>query len=190
MQTEVAEKFYTVSEYLALEKRAKNKHEYYNGKILKMPGATHIHNEIAANILGVLKNALYKKNFKVYTSDMKIHIPRLQSFVYPDAVVVCEKAELYKDRADIITNPLLIVEISSPSTRQYDRSTKFKHYKTLPSFKEYVLIEQNEPWVISSYKIADNTWKDTEAISLHSSLYLPSIDCTFDLERVYEGIKF
>ncbi len=93
MHTDLVEKIYTVGEYLALEERAKNKHEFYNGKIIKMPGGTHIHNEIAANLIGVLKNALDKKKFKVYTSDMKIHIPRLQSFVYPDAVVVFEKPQ-------------------------------------------------------------------------------------------------
>ena len=190
MQTEVAEKFYTVSEYLALEKRAKNKHEYYNGKIVKMPGASYKHNQIAANIAAVLVHALYDKNFIVTNSDTKIHIPQLESFVYPDAVVVFEKPELYEGRNDVITNPLLIVEVASRSTRNYDRTTKFEYYKTLSSFKEYVLIEQIKPWVIASYKIAERTWQDTEASSLDDSVYLRSVDCNIELKRVYHGVPF
>ncbi len=86
MQAEVAEKLYSIKEYLAFEDRAKNKHEYYNGKIIKMPAASYIHNQIAANIIAALITVLYNKEFIVTTSDTKIHIPQLDSFVYPDAV--------------------------------------------------------------------------------------------------------
>lgn len=190
MQTEVAEKLYSIKEYLAFEEQAKNKHEYYNGKIIKMPGATFKHNQIATNIIVALGNALYNKNFIVNNSDTKIHIPQLDSFVYPDAVVVFEKPEFYEGRNDVIVNPLLIVEVASPSTQKYDRALKFRRYKTLPSFKEYVLVEQDLPWVTSSYKIADRTWKDTEANTLESSVYLQSVDCTLDMERIYHGVQF
>ncbi len=183
MQTEVAEKIYTASEYLALEKRAKNKHEYYNGKIAKMPGASFRHNQITANIIAVLINALYERNFIVSTSDTKIQIPQLESFVYPDAVVVFEKPLFYEGRTDVVLNPLLIVEFLS-------RSYNLKYYKTLPSFKEYVLVEQAQPWVIASYKIADRTWKDTEANTLDDSIYLQSVDCTIEMKRIYHGIQF
>ncbi len=190
MQTDVIEKLYTVNEYLALEKRAKNKHEYYNGKIVRMPGASFKHNIIAANIISMLNAALYEKSFFVLNSDMKIHIPQLESFVYPDAVVIFEKPLFYEGRTDVVLNPLLIVEVASRSTRNYDRTTKFEYYKTLPSFKEYVLIEQTKPWVIASYKIAERTWQDTEASSLNDSIYLRSVDCTIELNRVYHGVPF
>lgn len=183
MQAEVTEKFYTVSEYLALEKRAKNKHEYYNGKIVKMPGGTFAHNLIANNISGELGIALRGKPFFVLNSDMKIHIPQLESFVYPDAVVVFEKPLFYEGRTDVVLNPLLIVEFMS-------RSAKFKYYKTLPSFKEYVLIEQSSPWAIASFKIADRTWKDTEANALIGSLHLQSIDYTIAMKHIYYSIEF
>lgn len=190
METEVAEKFYTANEYLAFEERAKNKHEYFNGKIIKMPGASFRHNVIVSNITAILITALYDKNFIVSNSDTKIRIPQLGSFVYPDAVVVFEKPQFYEDRNDVVVNPLLIVEVASRSTKKYDRTTKFEYYKTLPSFKEYVLIEQAQPWIIASYKIADRTWKDTEANTLEDSLYLASVDCTIDIRRVYHGIQF
>ena len=190
MQTEVAEKLYTVQEYLAFEERATNKHEYYNGKILKMPGASYRHNQIATNVAAILVNALYDTNFIVTNSDTKIHISQLDSFVYPDAVVVFEKPEFYAGRNDVVLNPLLIVEVASPSTKEYDRSLKFQRYKTLPSFKEYVLVEQAQPWVVASYKIADRTWKDTEANTLDGSVYLQSVDCTLELKRIYHGVLF
>ena len=117
MQTEVAERFYTVKEYLAFEERAKNKHEFYNGKIVKMPGATYKHNRIATNIMVELSILLKEKKFEVLNSDMKIHIPQLESFVYPDAVVVFEKVQFYENRNDVIVNPLLIVEVASRSTK-------------------------------------------------------------------------
>ena len=190
MQTEVAERLYSVKEYLAFEERAKNKHEYYNGKIIKMPGASYRHNQITANIIAALINALYDKDFIVTTSDTKIHIPQLASFVYPDAVVVFEKPELYQGRTDVILNPLLIVEITSPSTRKHDRGVKFQEYKTLSSFKEYVLVDQTKPWVFASYKIADRTWKDTDANKLDGSIYLQSVDCALEMQRVYHRVQF
>ncbi|MDQ2751414.1 MAG: Uma2 family endonuclease, partial [Bacteroidota bacterium] len=134
--------------------------------------------------------ALYEKHFFVLNSDMKIQIPQLESFVYPDAVVVFEKPLFYEGRTDVVLNPLLIVEVASRSTRKYDRTTKFEYYKTLPSFKEYVLIEQTKPWVIASYKIADRTWQDTEAFSPDGSVYLRSVDCNIELKKVYHGVPF
>ena len=186
----VAAKLYTENEYLAREESAKNKHEFYNGNIVKMPGASYIHNQISANMIAVLVTRLYDSNHTVLSSDMKIHIPRLASFVYPDAVVICEKVELYEGRQDVILNPLLVVEVTSASTKKYDRLLKFSHYKTLPSFKEYVLIEQTQPWVVASYKTAERTWVDTEAFNVESSIYLQSVNCTIDLQRIYHGVNF
>ena len=160
MSTEVAEKYYTIKEYLAFEQRAVNKHEYYNGKIIKISGGTFAHNLIANNVSSELSVALRSKAFFVLNSDMKIRIPQFDCFVYPDTVVVFEKPIFYEDRTDVIMNPLLIVEVSSRSTRKNDRTTKFEYYKTLPSFKEYVLIEQTTPWAVASYKITERTWQD------------------------------
>jgi Uma2 family endonuclease len=194
MQTtfETEEKIYTEAEYLAMEEQSEEKHEFYNGKITTMPGATFMHNLIGANVVTAINNALDKqsKNFLVFNSDMKIHIPRLESFVYPDAVVVCEKVELYRGRKDVIINPLLIVEVASPSTATYDRGSKFRHYKSLASFKEYVIIEQEIPYVLASFKSAENTWVDTEVTALDQSIYLHSINCSIELKRIYKHVQF
>jgi Uma2 family endonuclease len=183
---------YTVEEYLAIEDKSKEKHEFRNGKITKMPGAKPVHNLIAANViiqLGIaVENAA--KNYFILTSDTKIHIPRFNSFVYPDAVVVCEQIELYPGSTTVITNPLLIVEVLSPSTEKHDRESKFYDYKQIPSFKEYLLVAQKMPYVVSSFKTAERTWQDTEAEDLQSSIYLKSIDCTLSLQKIYKGVIF
>jgi len=192
MLVENIEKNYTIKEYLSLEDASVEKHEFYNGKIIKMSGAKPYHNIIAANIIAALINALEKneKEYFVLTSDSKIYNPRLNSFLYPDAVVICENIELYPGSSTVITNPLLIVEVLSPSTEEHDRTGKFYDYKLIPSFKEYVLVWQTIPSVTASYKIADRTWQDTEAEGLDSSIYLQSINCSIDLKKVYRGIKF
>ncbi len=185
-------KTYSIAEYLAMEENSIEKHEFYNGKIVKMPGGKYNHNLIGANIITALNNALDEKQqeYAVLSSDMKIYIPRMLSFVYPDAVVVCEKPLFYEDRKDIILNPLLIVEVLSPSTEEYDRQGKFFDYKQIPSFKEYVLVEQNAAFVTASYKIAERTWQDTEADGFDASIHLQSVDCTISLSKIYKGIKF
>ena len=192
MLVENIEKNYTIKEYLSLEDASVEKHEFYNGKIIKMSRAKPNHNLIAANIITALNNALEKneKEYFVLTSDSKIYNARLNSFLYPDAVVICENIELYPGSSTVITNPLLIVEVLSPSTEEHNRTGKFYDYKLIPSFKEYVLVWQTIPSVTASYKIADRTWQDTEAEGLDSSIYLQSINCSIDLKKVYRGIKF
>ena len=192
MLVENIEKNYTIKEYLSLEDASVEKHEFYNGKIIKMSGAKPNHNIIAANIIAAFINALEKneKEYFVLTSDSKIYNARLNSFLYPDAVVICEAIELYPGSETVITNPLLIVEVLSPSTEEHDRTGKFYDYKLIPSFKEYVLVWQTIPSVTASYKIADRTWQDTEAEGLDGSIYLQSIDCSIDLKKIYKGIKF
>lgn len=185
-------KTYSIAEYLAMEENSYEKHEYYNGKIIKMSGAKPAHNLIAANMITQLNFEIEKKrtNYLVLTSDTQIHIERLKSFVYPDAVVVCEQIEMYPGSQTVITNPLLIVEVLSPSTEDYDRKGKFFDYKQIPSFKEYLLVEQDIAFVTASYKIAERTWQDTEADGIAASIYLKSIDCTISLSKIYKGIKF
>jgi Uma2 family endonuclease len=189
---ESSEKIYTIEEYLAMEDKALEKHEFYNGKIIKMPGAKPTHNLIAANVITALNNALEnkEKEYFVLTGDSKVYNQKFNSFLYPDAVVICEEIEMYEGSSTVIINPLLIVEVLSQSTEVYDRIGKFANYKLIPSFKEYVLVWQTAPSVTSSYKISERTWQDTEADGLDASIYLQSIDCTIDLKKIYRGIKF
>ena len=186
------EKIYTVEEYLAMEEAAVEKHEFYNGKIIKMAGAKPNHNLIAGNIITALNNALElkQKEYFVLTNDSQIYVPKLNHFLYPDAIVICEEIELYPGSSTVITNPLLIVEVLSPSTEKQDRTSKFYDYKKIPTFKEYFLVFQSIPSVTSFLKVGERTWQDTDADGVESTIYLQSIDCTIELKKIYRGIKF
>ena len=175
-----------------MEERSIEKHHFINGEVIAMPGGTYYHRLIATNFTTALNNAIEEKqlNFQVLNSDMKVFIPRLISVVYPDAIVICSEPEFYKNRKDIILNPLLIVEVLSPSTAEYDQGTKFFDYKGIASFREYILVEQTVPFVTAIYKTSERTWTDTEADGLDTSVFLQSINCTIDLKRIYKGVKF
>lgn len=192
MTLPVAEKTYSFEEYLALEKRSTEKLEFRNGKIVPMSGGTTDHNEIAANIIAALKFQIKKleKRYHLYTSDMKIQIEDLDFFVYPDTVVVAEKPLFFKDRKDIITNPLLIVEVLSPSTAIYDRGLKFDFYRHIPSFREYVLVQQDRPYVSVFYREEENLWRTTDVGGKGKEVELQSIGCTLSLDDMYDNIDF
>jgi Uma2 family endonuclease len=184
------EKIYTIEEYFESEERSQEKHEFYNGKITTMPGGTPIHNEIAAKVIAQLIIAIKtaSRKYRVYTSDMKIQIPAENTFVYPDAVVVCENPILYKHYKTVITNPLLIVEVLSKSTEEHDRSTKFDYYRSLPSFQEYVLLSQTRPRASVYHRRGTNTWEIDDITT--GVLDLQSIGCQIVLEDIYEDVLF
>lgn len=185
-------KIYSIEEYLAMEERSAEKHHFINGEIIIMPGGTYHHNLIIANIITALNIALEHttEHYDVLNGDMKVFVPRLLSFLYPDALVICREPIFYENRKDVILNPLLIVGVLSPSTMEYNRGEKFYDYKRIESFKEYVLIEQKIPFVTSSFKTAEKTWTDIEAEGVSSSIYLQSINCTVDLKKIYKGVTF
>jgi Uma2 family endonuclease len=188
----ILEKTYTHDEYLALEERSEVKHEFINGKIIEMPGASAPHNLIAISMVTALKIALKnnpKKHF-VMGSDIKIRIEPINQTRYPDAVVICDKLEFYKKRTDVITNPLLIVEVLSRSTEDFDPTLKFEEYKFLPSFQEYVLIHQDRPFVTTYFREAEELWRVHTTIGTTESIDLKSIDCQIALANIYEDIVF
>lgn len=192
MTTDIETRKYSIEEYFALEAAAKEKLEYFDGKIRPMPGGTPLHNEIALKT-GALLLALVKqleKKYKVYNSDMKIWVGRLRHFVYPDAVVVCEKPELYPGRKDIITNPLLVVEVLSPGTEDYDRNDKFLEYRTIPSFREYVCLRQDAIEGVAFYREQEGLWREFNAYGQEGILPLRSLGAELRLGEVYEGVEF
>jgi Uma2 family endonuclease len=184
------EKLYTVEEYLEMEERSLEKHEYYNGKIIKMSGGKPVHNQIAMHIGAELRFALKKtkKKFLIYNSDTKIQIPSENLFVYPDAVVVCERPILYGNRKDVIINPLLIVEVLSKATEQHDKGKKFDYYRTLPSFQEYVLLSQDKPFASVYHRETMDTWRIRDI--KEGIIDLQSIGCQINLEDIFEDIIF
>ena len=134
-------KLYSIQEYLQMEKDSLEKHEYYKGEIFAMAGAGARHNVLYSNIFGNLFSALKGRNCRPYGSDMRIHIPENSLFTYPDISIICGDIISSEEDEDTATQPTVIIEILSPSTKNYDRGEKFMLYRAIPALKEYILVD-------------------------------------------------
>ncbi len=137
------ERHYSVDDYFAVEAGSPIKHEYCNGEIFAIAGASVAHNDISANVLTVLRTVLRGASCRAFGSDLRLRTPA-GLYTYPDAMVICGHIELTPDRPDTVTNPALLVEVLSDATHDYDRGEKFTLYKSIPSLREHLLIEQDE----------------------------------------------
>lgn len=185
------ERFYSLETYFQREDRALYKSEYHNGKIIKMPGGTFNHDNLGTKAAHLLLEFIENQdlNYFVNGSDTKIRIEDYDRVLYPDAVVICEKPIYYADRKDIIVNPLLIVEVLSNSTDKFDRGDKFEFYRSLESFKEYVLINQKRKLVTVYTKQNDDTWLMRDYKSDDSTAILYALHhCPLPLKRLYRGL--
>jgi Uma2 family endonuclease len=191
MTVSAASKLFTIEEYLELEERSLTKHEYDKGKIIEMAGGTIAHNQLSGKIITQLNIAAdtCDETFLVYTSDMKIWIESRDRFVYPDAVTVAQKPELYNNRRDIITNPLLIVEVTSISSETFDFHGKFHLYRTIPSFMEYLLVSQEMYHVIRQYREGPDLWRTTDYFGLNEMIPLQSMGVEISMQGIYRGVE-
>lgn len=181
---------YSIDDYLEMESNSLTKHEYWNGKIWEMAGRSDLHNEICARIIIELDKALEASNlaFKIYTSDMKVWIEKHHRFVYPDALAIADKPSYYENRRDIITNPLLVVEVSSDGTEAYDLSSKFEQYRSIASFKEYLIISQTERMVTRYFREKENLWSMTDYAEPDALIPLQSMGLEVPLKGIYWGV--
>ena len=167
------------------------KNEYHDGIIIPMAGAKLKHNRLALKTAHLIESFLEEKklDFIISTGDTKIRIENFNKIVYPDALVICLPPEYFNGREDTITNPLLVVEVLSASTQKYDRSTKFEMYRTIPSFKEYVLVYQDRRHVTVWTKQNDGAWLPKDYIGDDAIATLHVIDdCPLSLARLYKGL--
>jgi Uma2 family endonuclease len=149
----------TESEYLALERESLDKHEYWDGEVFAMAGASFVHNQIVGNLTRVLGNLVLDTPCIVLPSDMKVRVPlRKGGYVYPDVSIVCGKPEHIDERTDVITNPLVVVEVLSGSTELFDRGEKFAGYRSLPSLVDYLLVAQDQVRIEHYARGPDGTW--------------------------------
>jgi Uma2 family endonuclease len=183
-----ASPFMTVEEYLAFERDHEVKHEYIAGHVHAMSGASAAHNIIAANTLVALHNHVRQRNCIVFPSDMRLGIPDQDIYVYPDIMVVCGDVQFGDNEQDTILNPVIIIEVLSPSTEQYDRGTKAQYYRSIPSLQEYLLIAQEERCLEHFVRYSEHQWLLSEITDDQGSVYLTSIDYTIQLDEVYEKI--
>lgn len=135
-------KNYTSEEYLELELNSEQRHEYINGEIIPMTGGTPNHNQIAGNFYAALNFALKRQPYRVFVTDQRLWIPKKRIYTYPDVMVVRGELQLQEGRRDTLINPFIIAEVLSAATRSYDKDEKFLAYRTIPTFQEYLLIDQ------------------------------------------------
>jgi Uma2 family endonuclease len=190
MIAQVETKTYTAEEYLEAEVNSVDRHEFINGEIILMAGGTPDHNEITTNLIFVLKLALKGKPYSIFASDQRLWVPQLNNYTYPDVMVVAKPIELQSGRTDTITNPLLIAEVLSKGTRAYDRDDKFAAYRSIPSFQEYLLIDQYRLRVEQYSKTDANKWIFSEYGVIGDRLMLTSVQVEIAIADLYENIEF
>ncbi len=181
---------YTPQEYLKLEEKSTEKHEYRNGEIILMTGETTNHNKLAGKFYANLLRELEEKNYEIYMGDVRLWIPRYCEYVYPDVMVVQGSPIYQSPGTTTITNPSFIVEVLSKSTKGRDRGDKFRYYRSIPEFKEYVLIDQYSILVEQFVKRDDGKWILTEYETKEAILSLESVQFEISLESLYKRVKF
>lgn len=184
------QKKYTAQEYLDWEVTAQQRHEFINGDIIPMAGGTPNHSKIILNFGSMTNFALKSKNYDVFVSDLRLHIPEKNIYTYPDIMIVEGELELQSGRKDTILNPCLIAEVLSNSTQGYDKDEKFQAYRTIPSFREYILIDQYSPYIEHYRKTNTNQWLFTEYQGLSSILALGIGEITIPLSDIYDKVNF
>ena len=188
---QATEKTYsTPEEYLEIETQAEYRSEYYDGEVVPMAGGSPNHNQIALNLSGALNFALRRQPYRVFMTDLRLWIPRQRIYTYPDVMVVAGNLEFAEGRKDTITNPLLIMEVLSKSTNNFDRGEKFEFYRTIPSFQEYILIDQTKIHVEQFAKTADNKWLLSEYEDENALLALTNIQFEIPLVDIYIRVEF
>lgn len=180
--------YFTPEEYLELERQAEYKSEYFNGEIFAMGGASPRHVLIVTNVASELRSQLKKQPCTVYSTDLRVRVSPTGLYTYPDVVVVCGKPLFSDERKDTLINPILIVEVLSKSTKDYDRGDKFEQYRTLDSLKEYVLIAQDRHHTEHHVRQTDNTWLLSETNRIEDRIELISIGCHLELVEIYDKV--
>jgi len=181
--------YLTPEEYLALERTAAYKSEYFRGEVLAMAGASPTHVLMVSNIVAALHGQLRRRPCAVYATDLRLKVLASGLYTYSEVVVVCGEPQFDDDQRDTMVNPALIVEVLSESTQDYDRGGKFAQYRKIPSFVEYVLVAQDECHVEHFVKQADGLWLLSETDRLEDVLTLSSIECTLFLSDIYEKVQ-
>jgi Uma2 family endonuclease len=196
MQTQ--QRYYTPEEYLAQEEAAEFRSEYRDGEIVPMTGGSINHNQIAGNVYAFLKFALRGKNLKPYIGDLRLWIPNYRQHTYPDVFVIQGQPLFQDQRTDIILNPCLIIEILSKSTKDHDspsetlreRTDKFRYYRSISEFREYVLIDQYGIAIEQYTKTDKDTWLFRAYESDTERIILASVEVEMTIQDIYEGAEF
>ena len=191
--------FYTVEEYLALERASEERYEYLDGQIYAMAGESGAHADICTSLVSILHPQLRDTPCRVRSKDTKVRSgpdPKRGRttkglFSYPDAVVICGEPQYHDEHRDVILNPTVIIEVLSESTEAFDRSEKFFRYQTWnPTLTDYLLVSQTSPLIEHFVRQPDGGWSYYFYQGLEQSLSIKSIGCTLRLAEVYDRVGF
>lgn len=179
---------YTPEEYLALERKAEYRSEYFAGEIFAMSGASEPHNIITTNLVREISLQFKGRPCKVYSSDMRVKVSSTGLYTYPDVVALCGEPQFDDQLKDTLINPTVLIEVLSPSTEAYDRGQKSMHYRRIVSVEEYLLISQDRVQIEHYRRQPDNHWLLSEASELQATIELPSIACVLALAEIYDKV--
>lgn len=188
MTIQVTPRLLTPQEYLAIERKAESRSEYYQGEMTPMSGASRKHNLIVGNIYATLHQQLRQRDCEVYASDMRVRVTPSGLYTYPDIIVVCGRPEFEDEEVDTLLNPTVVIEVLSRSTQNYDRGDKFEHFRALPSVQDYLLVAQGKMLVEHFARQPDHFWLFSEAREPQQVVHLGSIDCELKVADIYEKI--
>ncbi|MGD1908541.1 MAG: Uma2 family endonuclease [Leptolyngbyaceae cyanobacterium] len=180
----------TPADYLKFEVNAPTRHEYINGEIVPMTGGTPNHNRIIRNLCTALTLGLRGQAYEVFVADQRLWIPAAQIYTYPDVMMIAGELAYQPGRRDTLINPTVIVEVLSKSTQAYDRGDKFAAYRTIPSFQEYLLVDQYTSHIESYVKAGENRWIFQEYDRLETTVRLESCNFEIALTDLYDRVQF
>ena len=183
-------KKFTAAEYLALERKAEYRSEFFDGEIFAMAGGSALHSLIQTNLTGELRQILKGKSCAVYNSDLRILVDQTGLYTYPDASIVCGPLEFAEGQPDVVVNPTVLFEVLSDSTEAYDRGQKFGNFRRIESLREYVLVSQQGPLIERFQRNPDDTWTLTESRGMDATLTLASVGISIPLSEVYDRVDF
>jgi Uma2 family endonuclease len=189
MASAARQTFPTAAEYLAAERVALEKHEYDAGRVVAMAGASRRHNLISVNLLSAIHSGLKDRPCEVYGGDMRVEVEDTGLYTYPDVAVVCGKPRFEDKELDTLLNPVVLIEILSPSTESADRGRKFAHYRRIESLREYVLVAQDRAF-IERYTRQGQDWLLTELSHDDDVLRLASVEVEVPLREIYAKVRF
>jgi len=182
--------YLTPEEYLALERQAETKSEYWRGEVFALAGASRRHNLVTFNLAAALGAQLKDRPCEAYAGDMRVKVARINHYSYPDVVVVCGQAEFEDRSEDTLLNPTVLIEMLSPSTEAYDRGAKFGFFRTLESLSDYLLVSQDGPLIELFTRQPADRWLLSTFTGLDAVATVPSIACVLRLADVYAKVTW
>jgi len=181
----------TSEDYLTFEREADTRHEFLDGEIYQMAGESLSHSRVCVNLSGEVRNRLKGRRCEVLSPNMKVRTSTASLFSYPDLTIVCGEPLFHDTKKDVLINPQVVFEVLSPSTAEYDRTTKFQRYRMgNETLTDYILVSQDKPFVEHFFRQADGKWLYQSYGSIDDFLKIETVDCELSLREIYDRIEF